>query len=44
VFEQQDIIDLGTELTNHLWKEILDVKLPDKFPVYSYYEALDRFG
>ena len=42
--EQQDIIDLGTELASYLWKEILDVDLPEKFPVYSYYEAMERFG
>ena len=42
--EQQDIIDLGTELTSYLWKEILDVDLPEKFPVYSYYDAMNRFG
>ncbi len=42
--EQQDIIDLGTKLTSYLWKEILDVDLPEEFPVYSYYDAMNRFG
>jgi len=42
--EQQDIIDLGTGLTTYLWKEILDIDLPEKFPIYSYYDAMERFG
>ena len=42
--EQQDIIDLGTGLTTYLWKEILDIDLPEKFPIYSYHDAMERFG
>jgi len=42
--EQQDIINLGTGLTSYLWKEILDVDLPEQFPVYSYHDAMNRFG
>ena len=42
--DQQDIIDIGTGLTSYLWKEILDVDLPEKFPVYSYHDAMNRFG
>ena len=42
--EQQDIIDLGTGLTSYLWKEILNVELPKEFPVYSYHDAMNRFG
>ena len=40
----QDIINLGTGLTIQLWKEILDIDLPEEFPIYSYHEAMDRFG
>ena len=42
--EQQDIINIGTKLTSYLWKEILDVDLPSEFPVYSYHDAMERFG
>jgi len=42
--EQQDIIDLGTGLTSYLWKEILGVDLPKEFPIYSYHDAMNRFG
>ena len=42
--EQQDIIELGTGLTSYLWKEILNVDLPNEFPVYSYHDAMNRFG
>ena len=42
--DQQDIIELGTGLTSYLWKEILNVDLPNEFPVYSYHDAMNRFG
>jgi len=42
--DQQDIINMGTDLTKTIWKEILNVNLPDKFPVLSYYEALENYG
>ncbi len=42
--EQKDIINLGTELIKKIWKEILDVKLPDNFPMLTYSEALETYG
>ena len=42
--EQEDIINLGTELIKKIWKEILDVKLPDNFPMLTYSEALETYG
>jgi len=42
--QQDDIVDIGTGLVKYLWSEILDVNLPDKFPVYSYHDAMSRFG
>ena len=42
--DQDDVIDLGTKLTNQLWKEILDVDLPEKFPVISYSEVMEKYG
>jgi len=42
--EQKDIINLGTELVKKIWKEILDVKLPDNFPMLTYSEAMETYG
>ena len=42
--KQEDVIKLGTGLTLYLWKEILNIELPKEFPIYSYYEAMNRFG
>ena len=42
--KQEDVIKLGTELLICLWKEILDINLPEEFPIYSYHEAMERFG
>jgi aspartyl-tRNA synthetase len=41
---QDDIVELGTHLTQHLWKQTLDVDLPEQFPVFSYYDALEAYG
>ncbi|NOZ07512.1 MAG: aspartate--tRNA ligase [FCB group bacterium] len=42
--EVEDIIRMGTDLTRHVWKALLGVKLPGDFPRMSYAEALDRYG
>ena len=42
--EQQDIIDMGTKLTQTIWKEILNVNLPDEFPIMSYHDAMETYG
>ena len=42
--EQNDIINLGTELTRTLWSELKDIELPKKFPVITYNDAMERFG
>ena len=34
--DQDDIINLGTELTKDLWKNILNINLPEKFPIITY--------
>jgi len=41
---QDDIIHLGTELVRKLWNKVLSVKLPTKFPVMSYYDAMENYG
>ena len=41
---ESDIISLGTNLIQYIWKEILDVNLENKFPVLSYKDAMENYG
>jgi len=41
---ESDIISLGTNLVQYIWKEILGVDLENKFPVLSYKDAMDNYG
>ena len=41
---QDDILQLGTDLTKSLWKDVLDIKLPEKFPILTYHEAMENYG
>ena len=42
--DQDDIIKLGTDLTRYIWKSVIDVDLPEEFPVLNYYDALEKYG
>ena len=42
--EQDDIIDLGTNLVKKMWLDILNIELPEKFPAMTYFEAMDKYG
>ena len=42
--EQDDIIELGTCLTRKIWKEIIDVDLPEVFPQLTYKESMENYG
>ena len=42
--EQNDIIQLGTELTKTIWKKVIDVDLPDKFPEITYKDSMEMYG
>ena len=41
---QDDIISLGTRLVRNLWNDILGENLPEKFPIISYYDAMEKYG
>ena len=41
---QEDILKLGTDLTKRLWQDILNVNLPDEFPILSYADAMEQYG
>ncbi len=42
--DEDDVMRTMEGLIKHLFKEALDVELPDTFPRMSYAEAMDRFG
>ena len=42
--DRDDILSLGTSLTRCIWKEVIGFDLPEKFPVMSYDNAINRFG
>ena len=42
--DQNDVLELGTNLTKYIWKETLGVELPNNFPILTYYEAMERYG
>jgi aspartyl-tRNA synthetase len=41
---QDDILELGTNMTRHIWKESLNVDLPAQFPIINYHDALEQYG
>ena len=42
--DQNDIINLGTDLTRHIWKSVIDVNLPEQFPIMNYFDVLEKYG
>ena len=42
--DQNDITNMGTHFIQTLWKEILDVDLPNKFTMLTYEEAMNTYG
>ena len=42
--DQQDIIDLGTNLVVELWRDTIGVDLPNNFPVITYHNAMEEYG
>jgi len=42
--DQDDIVKMGTEFIQTLWKEILDVNLPNQFNVLTYQDAMNLYG
>ena len=41
---QDDILNIGTNFIQNLWKEILDVDLPNNFDIITYHEAMNLYG
>ena len=42
--DQDDVIRLGTDLMRHIWKSVVDVDLPEDFPVLNYHDVMERYG
>jgi aspartyl-tRNA synthetase len=42
--DEDEIMNLNEEMIRRLYKEILDVDLPDPFLRMTYHEAMDRYG
>ncbi len=42
--DEDEIMNLNEEMIRRLYKEILDVDLPNPFPRMTYHEAMDRYG
>ena len=40
--DQDDIINLGTNLTRHIWKMVNNVELPEEFPILNYHDTMER--
>ena len=41
---QDDIIDLGTDLVKYIWKQVLNINLPNRFKIMSYNKAMETYG
>ena len=41
---QDDIIDLGTDLVKYIWKQVLNINLPNQFKIMSYNKAMETYG
>lgn len=42
--DENDIMKMGTELTRHIFKEVINVDLPEIFPVMKYFYAMENYG
>jgi len=42
--DEDDIMKMGTGLTRQIFKEVIDVDLPEIFPVMKYFDAMENYG
>ena len=42
--DQEDIINLGTNLTRHIWEKVKNIELPEEFPILNYHDAMEKYG
>ena len=41
---EDDIMKMGTELTRQIFKEVIDIDLPEIYPVMKYFDAMENYG
>jgi aspartyl-tRNA synthetase len=42
--DEDDIMKMATKLTQQIFKDVIDVDLPDTFPVMKYFDAMENYG
>lgn len=42
--DEDDIMQMATGLTRQIFKEVIDVELPETFPVMKYFDAMENYG
>ena len=42
--DEDDIMKMATKLTRQIFKDVIDVDLPDTFPVMKYFDAMENYG
>ena len=42
--DENDIMDMATELIKGIFIEVINVNLPDKFPIMKYFDAMENYG
>ena len=41
---EDNIMEMATGLTRQIFKEVIDVELPETFPVIKYFDAMEKYG
>ena len=42
--DQNDVMNMATGLVQNIWRDTIGIELPEKFPVITYHDAMERFG
>jgi aspartyl-tRNA synthetase len=42
--DEEDIIKMATGLTRQIFKEVINVDLPETFPIIKYFDAMENYG
>lgn len=42
--DEDDILEMATKLTRQIFKDVIDVDLPETFPIMKYFDAMENYG
>ncbi len=42
--DEDDIMKIATELMRQIFKEVIDIELPETFPIMKYFDAMEKYG